>query len=108
MQFSFAEQVDMLLIYGEAQQNSTTAQALYIEWYPDRMHPSHRMFQQICKELRETGSLTTRKSERRKRVCHEDNEIKVLATMNGNPQISSRQIERKSGIDKKKHITNSC
>jgi len=33
-------------------------QALYIERYPDRMHPSHRIFQRICKKLRETGSLT--------------------------------------------------
>jgi len=55
MKCSFAEQVDMLLIYGEAQQNSTKAQAFYIEQYSDRMHPSHRMFQRICKKLRETG-----------------------------------------------------
>jgi len=55
MKFSFAEQVDMLLIYGKAQQNSTRTQALYIEQYLDRMHPSHRMFQRICKKkLRET------------------------------------------------------
>jgi len=37
-----------------------------------------RMFQRICKKLRETGTLTIRKSKRRKRVCQttcEDNEI---------------------------------
>jgi len=107
MQFSFAEQVDMFLIYGEAQQNSARTQALYIKRYSDRMHPSHRMFQRICKKLRETGSLTTQKSEHRKIVCHEDNEIHVLATVNGNPQISSKQIERESGINKR-NITNSC
>jgi len=60
------------------------------------------MFQRICKELRETGSLATQKSERRKRVCHEDNEINVLATVNDNFQITSRQIERhESGINKR-------
>jgi len=63
----------LFISHGKAQQNSTRAQTLYIEWYPDRMHPSHRMFQRICKKLRETESLTTRKSERRKRVCHKDN-----------------------------------
>jgi len=36
--------------------------------YIDRMHPSHRIFQRICKKLRETGNLTMQKSERRKRV----------------------------------------
>jgi len=50
----------------------------------------HRMFQRICKKLRETGSLTRRKFERRKRVCHDDNEINALATVNGHPQISLR------------------
>jgi len=57
MKFSFAEQVDKLLIYGETQQNSTRAQALYIERYPNWMHPSHRMFQRICKKLKETESF---------------------------------------------------
>jgi len=56
MKFSFAEQVDVLLIYGETQQNITRTQALYIERYSDWMHPSHRMFQRICKMLRETKS----------------------------------------------------
>jgi len=41
MKFLFAEQVDMLLIYGEAQQNSTWAQALYIERYPVRSFTSY-------------------------------------------------------------------
>jgi len=40
MQFSFAEQVDMLPLSEEAQQNSTKAQALHIEQYLDRMHSS--------------------------------------------------------------------
>jgi len=56
---------------------------------PDRMHPSH-CIQRICKKLRETGNLTTRKSERRKRVCHEDNEINILAIVNDNPQVQDR------------------
>jgi len=44
MKFAFAEQ-DMILVYGEAQQDSIRAQALHIERYPYRMHPSHHMFQ---------------------------------------------------------------
>jgi len=86
--------------------SKSRAQALYIEWYLNRMHFSHRMFQRICKKLRETENLTTQKSKRRKRVCHEDNEINVLATVNGNPQISSRQIERESGIKRSIFLLN--
>jgi len=98
--FSFNEQVDMLLIYGETQQNSIRAQALYVNRYPNRTHPSHRMFQQLCKKLRETGSLAARTSKRQKKTCHEDNKINVFAMVHANPQISSRQIERESGISK--------
>jgi len=64
MKCSFAEQVNMLFIYGEGQQNSTKRPALYIERYSDQMHPSHRIYQRICKKLRETRSLTTRKSKK--------------------------------------------
>jgi len=42
-----------------------------------------------------------------KTTNYSNNEINVLATVNGNPQISSKQIERESGINKRS-ITNSC
>jgi len=45
--------------------------------------------------------LTTRKFERQRRVYHENNEINMLVTVNGNPQISSRQIERELSINKR-------
>ena len=101
MKFSFTEQVDMILVYGEAQQNSIRAQALYAERYPDRSHPSHRMFQRLCQKLRETGSLTTRTSKRQKRVRHENNETDVLSIVYANPHISSRQIERELDISQR-------
>jgi len=55
MKFSFVEQEDMLFIYGEAQQNSTRAQALHIEQYPDQMHSSHRLFQRINEKNKKTN-----------------------------------------------------
>jgi len=38
MKFSFNEQLDMLLVYGEVQKNSVRTQALYAEKYPNHMH----------------------------------------------------------------------
>jgi len=35
---TFNEQLDMLLVYGEAQKNSIRTQALYAKKYPNRMH----------------------------------------------------------------------
>jgi len=57
----------MLFIYGEAQQNSIRTQVLYAE-SNDRFQivGISRMFQWLCKKLRESGSLTTRTSERQK------------------------------------------
>ncbi|EZA55614.1 hypothetical protein X777_04240 [Ooceraea biroi] len=42
--YSFEEQVDMILIYGECQKNSVRAQNLYAERYPNRTQPSRRTF----------------------------------------------------------------
>ncbi|EZA57091.1 hypothetical protein X777_01697 [Ooceraea biroi] len=71
--YSFEEQVDMILIYGECQKNSVRAQNLYAERYPNRTQPSRRTFKNVCDKLRQTGSLNTRKSEREKRKTNEGN-----------------------------------
>ena len=66
--YPFEEQVDMILIYGECQQNSVQARILYSERYPNRILPSRRTFKNVCDKLRQTGSLNTRKSDREKKV----------------------------------------
>lgn len=91
--YPFEEQVDMILIYGECQQNSVRAKNLYAERYPNRTQPSRRTFKNVYDKLRRTGSLNTQKSEREKRVTNEGNEIGVLAMVAQNPRVSSRQIE---------------
>ncbi|EZA62191.1 hypothetical protein X777_02817 [Ooceraea biroi] len=100
--YSFEEQVDMMendLIYGECQKTSVRVQNLYAERYLNRTQPSRRTFKNVCDKLRQTGSLNTRKSEREKRKTNEGNEIRVLIMVAQNPYISSRQIERESGIE---------
>lgn len=76
MKFSFSEQVDMLLIYGEVQRNFVIAKTLYAERHPDRTCPSHRMFQRLCEKLRQIDSLTARIGERRKKCI-----MKTTASM---------------------------
>ncbi|KZC03837.1 hypothetical protein WN55_01768 [Dufourea novaeangliae] len=90
----------MLLIYSECQQNSLRGKNLYAERYPHRSQPSRRTFKNVCDKLKETGSLSVRKSERRKRVTNEENEIGVLASVVKNPHIKSRRIEREFGISR--------
>ncbi|KZC10812.1 hypothetical protein WN55_01824 [Dufourea novaeangliae] len=91
----------MLLIYDECQQKFVRAKNMYAERYPHRPPPSRRTFKNMCDKLIQTGSLSVRKSECRKRVTNEQNEIGVLGSVATNPHISSRQIERESGISSK-------
>ena len=65
--YPFEEQVDMILIYGECQQNSVQARILYSERYPDRILPSRQTFTNVCNKLRQTGCLSTRKSDCKKK-----------------------------------------
>ncbi|KZC05012.1 hypothetical protein WN55_04832 [Dufourea novaeangliae] len=61
---------------------------------------SRRAFKNVCDKLKQMGSLSVYKSERRKRVTNEENEIGVLANVATNPHISSRQIEREPSISR--------
>lgn len=63
MKFSFKKQVDMIFIYGETQQNSVRTRTLYVERFPNCTHTPNRIFQRLCKRLRNIGSLATRKTD---------------------------------------------
>ncbi|KZC13908.1 hypothetical protein WN55_06247 [Dufourea novaeangliae] len=84
----------MIFIYGEMRQNSIRAQSLYAERYRNRTHPLHRTFQRLCKKLKETGNLGTRKSSRRKRATDERNEVGVLAVVTHNRVIALNKRHR--------------
>ena len=48
------ELVDIILTYGECQQNAAAACRLYAERFPLRNHPAPRMFVNLVRRLRET------------------------------------------------------
>ena len=55
--YTTMELADLHLTYGEALCNGRTAQRLYIQKFPNRRHPSNKIFARIDHRLRETGSL---------------------------------------------------
>ncbi|KZC07931.1 hypothetical protein WN55_10077 [Dufourea novaeangliae] len=61
------------------------------KFYKDKKH-GQRTFKNVCDKLRQTDSSSVRKSERRKRVTNEENEIGMLASVATNPHISSRRL----------------
>jgi len=97
--FTVAEKIDM--IYGEVHKNiKREARDLYTERYHERRQPSRRTFYRIVQLFSETGSVATKKY-RTRTVTGENSEIAVLTVVACNPHVSSRQIERDSGISRR-------
>src|SRR5580765_557072 len=98
MDYSRNEIVDILLVLGEARRNYRAAARLYRLRYPDRRCPNDRQIQRI--ELRER-TLAQRRV-RRRRVPEDDMNnplvLTVLAVVAINPHVSTREIQRMTGI----------
>lgn len=93
--YSAAERVNILLILGECRRNYRQAAALYRNRYPHRRHPSHTILD-IYRRAQQ-GQLA------RIRECrnYDENDLRVmvvLAMVHLNPHISTREIQRQSGI----------
>lgn len=92
--YSYGELADMHLIYGRTYGNSRAAQRLYQETFPQRRCPSRKMFTNVDRHLRETGSFSP--------VTHDiglprtsrthDAEEQVLSIVMEAPETSTRQI----------------
>lgn len=94
--FTPTEIVDMIWILGECRGNYREASRLYRIRYPQRRHPDHRTIHRLEERARQ-GHL------RRSRARHEYDDrgarvLVVLGLVHLNPHISSRQIERETGI----------
>lgn len=92
------EIVDMIMVLGECNGVYIDAATLYAERFPNRRHPSNVTIRDLARRAR-AGRLS------RKRRHYEYNEddvrtVTILAMVHLNPQISSRQIERETGIPK--------
>lgn len=98
-QYSQEERVDMTFILGECFRNCLLASRVYAERYPDRPHPDKRAFEELLQTFCETGSVSYKKQTKEKCVVNnEDNEFLVLGSVVENPNVSSREISRQTGI----------
>lgn len=86
----------MLLVYGECLQNKRQAQTLYAERYPDRNQPCYAYFPWLVQHLK-----TVPQNENEENfIISEEAEINVLACVNADPNISTRQIENEVGVNR--------
>lgn len=92
--FTFAEQTDMLLTYGEVHQNGLAAVRRYREKYPNRRIPNRKTFEAIERRLRENGTLNPLQvnagQQRIRRTANVKEEI--LDAVQLSPSTSSRRL----------------
>ncbi|XP_058805440.1 uncharacterized protein LOC131672314 [Phymastichus coffea] len=94
--YSPTQIVDMILILGECHNNFAAASRLYAVRFPDRRHPSDMTIKTLTERARE-GHLVRQ----RRHHDYEDNDVRtltILAAVHLDPHISTRQIERETGI----------
>lgn len=92
--YTQSEKVDMLLIFGECQENSRNAAELYAQRYPNRHHPAHQYFLYVEKWLRQERN---REAEQRF-IINEETEINVLAMVEVDKTASLREISQELQI----------
>lgn len=92
MNFSTEEMVDMVYVLGASDNNCLLATRLYLERYPDRRQPSRKSFQKLMNRFNRTGSVNYTKTERRKTVLTEENQLNTLLAIEENPTVSTRAL----------------
>lgn len=99
--FSNSELVDMMLIYGEARQNSLLARRLYAERYPARRLPTPRLFVRIVQRLRDTGYVQPNRGRGGGRQHQHDNMVNdILDAVHAEPTISTRRASQQLGVSR--------
>lgn len=100
IKLSVEEKVEIILIYGEAGRNIAQAIRLYAQRHPNRRVPSRHSFDFTVNQFITNGTVQVPKRTRPKTTTHQENEINIIAAVTHNPHISTRELERDSGISR--------
>lgn len=98
MIYTNEELFDMVGVYFESMRNATVAARVYAQQYPDRRHPSKKVFLRVIHRLRTTGNVHLPVYRRQRRGRTQENIINVLAYIEFNPQLSTRTIAQDLGV----------
>lgn len=97
--YTSAELTDMLLIYGQTNQNARQAVRVYQETYPQRRIPGKNIFPRIVSHLRETGSLKPLKTDSGRRRYRRTIRVEeaILNRVERDPSTSTRIVATELG-----------
>ena len=88
----------MLMVLGECRKHFRNAQDLYAACYPNRQQKSHIAFKRLADRFCRFGTVKQTRVKRQP-IVNENNTAAILAFAALNPHASSRQVEKKSGIN---------
>ncbi|GJQ80004.1 hypothetical protein Trydic_g9477 [Trypoxylus dichotomus] len=98
------ELMDMVLIYGQAQQKAAVAAQLYREKFPNRHHPVSQSFTAVIQRIRDTGEIKPHRGRGggQKKSRHVlDAKEKILKKIEaGDPTLSTRVFARQLGVSR--------
>lgn len=97
LEYTNAEMLDMIMIYGETRGNGRASQRIYNERFPNRNVPHHGVFLRIAQRLRESGSFT-RRNEGGRPMDAANVEDRVLDYVYDNPTTSTRAAAAALGL----------
>lgn len=100
--YTNAEQTDMLMVLGYCEGNCRRSVRVYNERFPNRRVPNHKTFGNIERRLRETGKFAPSTADRgRARTIRTPRiEEEILEIVEENPEISSRCLALQAGVSK--------
>lgn len=100
MSFSNQEYAEMHFVYGFCNGNASAAQREYTVRYPGRRIPSTQVFTRLHQRLVERGSVHKERSEVGAAPLDLYVEEQIVDRVRENPDISSRQLSRETGVSK--------
>lgn len=100
--YSFAEQADMIFMYGRANGNGREAARLYQEMFPRRQQPNHKTFAAVFQRLRQSGMLFPFAGDRgRKRDVRTPHvEENILQLVFEDPSVSIREMTSRTQVSR--------
>lgn len=97
--FSNGEMRDVVCVYAQSDYVGRRALRRYLELYPNRRQPNRKLFQELFNRLGETGSFRPKRDNAGRTVTVQQEE-EILVRVAGNPEVSSRQVARETGVSK--------
>lgn len=93
------EKFDMLSCYILCHRNCINAALMYSDTYPERKQPDQTIFRRIVFNLKEYGSFK-KPIKKRNKPSKAQTENYIMQAVVETPEVSTRQIERNTGIPK--------